>query len=390
MATVTTVTVDGKVLNASSVTIAITTGTTPVPPLPPLNTLTVGPGKMYPSIGAASLKATAGCTISVDPGTYKEVVAFTVPLSLKSSVAGTKVVVNATGIPPIQDQGALLFNQNYTITDFEIFGAAGVNSTNAASIRTNAANPVNGTIKNCNLHHSQTNVLHTGGTLTVDGSDIHHNTGDGQCHCLYMAQFNTNVPTLLTVTNSRVYHTANGNLIKSNARNTVVTNCSVGTIAVPAGTSVLRPGETGNPAWFSPAPTLPVGYEWMIYHVDAGVPCCSNGYAYDGNAFDIGQGGAFSISNCQIFSGGSSKYLLTYGFESSTNGSAGGTITGCSFYIERDPTAIGSRVANSTIAISKSTFSGAYLPTPPTSPTQLDCTDVNGVAVPGAVITLIP
>lgn len=372
----TTVTVDGKVLNATVVTVNISTvAASPV--------LTVGVGKMYPTIAAASAAATAGCTISVDPGTYKEVVAFNVPLSIKSSVPGNLVVVNATGLPPIQDQGVLLFNQDYTITDFEIFGAVGVNSTNAAAIRTNGANPVNGTIKNCNLHHCQTNVLHTGGTLSIDTSDIHHNTGDGQCHCLYMAQFGTNIPTLLTVTNSRVYHTANGNLIKSNAKVTNVTGCSVGTIAVPVGTSVNRPGQTGSPAWYTPAP---VGKEWLVYHVDAGVPCVSNGYTYDGNAFDLGQGGGFTISNCQIFSGGSSKYMLTYGYESSTNGNAGGTISGCTFYIERQPTAIGNRVPNSAIVISGSTFAGVYYP----PATQLDCTDINGVAVPGAVITLLP
>lgn len=385
------VTLDGKLVPASSVNVAITSPVTPVPPTPipptpttPTTTLTVGPGKMYPTIKAAAAAATAGCAIVVDPGTYKEVVHFpAVPLTLRSAISGQKAIVNATGLAPIMDQGALLFEADYTIDGFEVFGATGVNSTNAAGVRTNAANSIKGIIRNSNIHHCQTNILHTGGTLTVDASDVHHNTGDGQCHTLYCAQFGTNVPTQLTVTNSRIWHTANGNLIKSNAKSTTVTGCSVGTIAVAPGTSINRPGEAGNPAWYAPAPAAG---EWLIYHTDAGKPCVSNGYTYDGNAFDIGQGGAFAISNCNIFSGGSSKYMLTYGYESASNGNAGGTITSCNFYIERDPTAIGNRVPNSTIAISKCTFAGVYYP----PATQLDCTDVTGKPVPGAVITLTP
>lgn len=387
------VTLDGKIIPASSVNVAITSPPSPpvppippIPPLPPTNTLTVGPGKMYSTITAAAAAAIANTTIVVDPALYRESVHFLQPVTLKSASTTQRVQVNITGMAPMLDQGAFVFDHDYVIDGFEIWGATGVNSTNAASIRTNASNPVNGTVRNSNIHHSQTNILHTGGTFTMDSSDCHHNTGDGQCHTIYVAQFAANVPTACTITNSRVYHCANGNTVKSNAKSTTLTNCTIGTIPVPAGTSVNRPGESGNPAWFTPVPTAPAGGEWLIYHVDSGVPCVSNGYCYDAKAIDIPHGGAFAITGCAIFSGGSSGYLIGYGFEGTTNGNAGGTVTGCKFYIERTPTYIGNRVPNSTITISGSTFAGVYYP----PPTVLDTTDANGKPVPGAVITLIP
>lgn len=389
------VTLDGKIIPASSVNVAITSPPSPpvppvppIPPVPPLppGTLTVGPGKMYPTITTAAGAAPANATLVVDPGLYKESVHFTQAVTLKSASATQRVQVNVTGLAVYNDQGAFVFDHDYVIDGFEIWGATGVNSTNAACIRTNAANVVNGTVRNCNLHHSQTNVLHTGGTFTMDRSDVHHNTGDGQCHTIYVAQFSTNVPTACTITNSRIYHCANGNVVKSNAKSTTLTNCTIGTIDVPAGTSVNRPGESGNPAWFAPAPTTPAGAEWLIYHVDNGVPCVANGYPYDAKAIDIPHGGAFAISGCSIFSGGSSGYLIGYGFEGATNGNAGGTVKGCTFYIERSPTYIGNRVANSTITISGSTFAGVYYP----PPTTLDTTDAAGHPVPGAKIVLVP
>lgn len=381
-----TVTVDGKPIAATSVSVAVTTSPTP----PVGQTLFVGPGNTYTTIGAAAAAAPAGATIAVYPvAVYRESVHFLRPVTVKSALPGTKVMVDVTGLPLVLDQAAFVFEGDYTLVDFDIKGATGANSSNAAAVRNNAAIGSNGVLTNCHLHLCQTNVLHTGGTLTVTGCDIDHNTGDDQCHTLYCAAFGTVVPELLSITNSRIWHTANGNLIKSNAKRTVVSACTIGTIAVAPGTSVNRPGQSLNPAaWFAPPPLLPIGWEWLIYHVDAGVPCVSNGYTYDGKAIDIPHGGAFAIDKCQIFSGGNSKYMIGYGFEGSDNGAAGGTITNCSFYIERDPTAIGNRVPNSTIALKGCTFLGVFLPAPPLPPTQFDCTDVTGQPVPGATITM--
>jgi hypothetical protein len=344
------------------------------PPPPQATVLNVGPTRTYPTIASAAAAAPDGATILVDPtgNPYRESVEFFRPVDLRSSLPQTKVVVDVSGLRLVQDKAALLFDANYAVTDFEIHGATGVNATNAAAVR--GMPGVAGLLTRCDLHHCQTNILHTGGTLDVIDCDSHHNTGGNQEHTLYHAMFDTFIPERTTIRNSRIYHCSNGNAVKSNAKRVEIFDTMIGTVPVKAGTS-------SPAAWMTPLPAQD-GMEWLWNHTG----CTSNGYPYDGKAVDVPHAGTLVIDNCDIFTGGSSGVIIGVGYELAPgdpgNGGAG-TVTSTRFYIERDPCYMGSRAMNYVLTFAPNcTFAGVYYNGAP----PLTDTGLNGVPVPGAKV----
>lgn len=344
----------------------------PPPPAPVPAAIYVGPTRTFKTIAAAAAAAPAGATVLVDPGaSYRESVRFTRPVVLGSSDPTRKVVVDATGLALVDDKAALLFDGDYSVTDFEIFGATGNDATNGAGVR--GMPGVAGTLHRCNIHNCQTNILHTGGTLDLDGVDSHHNTGGNQEHTLYHAQFETFIPRRTTIRNSRIYHCSWGNAVKSNAKLVEIYDSYIGTLPVPKGTSVPA-------AWMTPLPLQP-NTEWLEMHAG----CVSNGYCYDGKAIDVPHAGSLKVDNCDIFTGGSSGVIIGVGYELAPNdpGNGGaGLVTNSRFYIERSPTYIGSHANGYVLTIAKTcTFAGVYYNGLPTIDTGL-----NGVPVPGAAV----
>lgn len=345
----------------------------PVPPLPPSTTLRVGPTATYKTIAAAAVAAPAGASVIVDPAgnPYHESVHFPLKVSLASSDTTKKVVVDVTGLALVNDMAALLFDGDYSVTGFEIFGATGKDATNAAGVR--GMPGVAGTLHSCNIHTCQTNILHTGGTLDLVDVDSHHNTGGNQEHTLYHAQFDTFIPLRTTIRSSRIYHCSWGNAVKSNAKSVEIHDSFIGTLPVPKGTSVPA-------SWMTPLPTAP-NTEWLQMHTG----CVSNGYCYDGKAVDIPHAGALLIDNCDIFTGGSSGVIIGVGYELAPtdpgNGGAG-MVTNTRFYIERNPTYMGSRANGYVLTFAKTcTYAGVYYSGLPTIDTS-----INGVPVPGAAV----
>ena len=76
-------------------------------------TLTVGPAKTYPTIGAAVTAAVSGDTLLIEPGTYIEAVTFTKSLTLQGNagvfnMVGTGPLINANGTPTVTIRDAHL------------------------------------------------------------------------------------------------------------------------------------------------------------------------------------------------------------------------------------------------------------------------------------------
>ncbi|MBV8168162.1 MAG: hypothetical protein JO021_15300, partial [Alphaproteobacteria bacterium] len=255
----------------------------------------------------------------------------------------------------------------------DIVGAYGFNATNAAGVRNDPGRNV--TLEDCDVHHNQANLLVTGGEIVVRRTALHHNTSDGQSHNLYYASFRGVAPGTLLVEDSRIFHSANGNNLKSNARATTVRRSYIGTIPVPAGTS-----EGGS--WLAPKPEQP-GTEWLFKHAG----CVSNGTTCDGKELDISYGGDLLVEDCHILkASNSSGFFIGYGFEGAHPGQHRVLVERCIFYKERDPCFFGNRVPGAKMTIKDSRFVGVY----DRQPTQLDTQDPRThQPVPGATIELV-
>lgn len=344
-------------------------------PPAPKESIAVGPTRAVKTIVQAARMVKPNGVIEVDGGLYKEAAAFSVPVTLRAA-PGQHVRVDATGLRLPDDKSVFLFTQPSTIDGFEIWGAKGFNSDNAAAVRNYPA--VDLTVLHCSFHHCQNGILVTGGNLTIRDSELHHNSSDAAEHNLYYAKFE-NVPLgTLLIERSSIYHAVWGNNVKSNALRTIVRDSYVGTHAVPKGTSF-------DP-WLKPPPADPK-LEWLANHNDptTGKPCATRGGTCDGKEFDISFGGELLIENCHIFKAGSAGgYFIGYGFEGSHPGARSAIVRGCTFYKEREPCYIGNRVPNARLLVERSSFVGAYNDKPVILDTKLP----NGTQVAGATIVL--
>ena len=181
----------------------------------------VGPNRSIKSV-AQAVRTPDARTVVVDPGVYRETIDIGMPVTLQAAdwQAGRQpsVVIDARGLRLPQDKAAILCRADVVIRGFDVLGATGVNAVNGAGVRNDPGRNV--TLEDCNLHHSQANLLVTSGEIVVRRTALHHNTGDGQEHNLYYASFRNVAPGTLLVEDSWIFHSANGNNLKSNARAT--------------------------------------------------------------------------------------------------------------------------------------------------------------------------
>src|SRR5260221_4282702 len=294
----------------------------------------VGPNREIKSLTQA-LRTPGARTLLIDPGIYREAIELRSAVTLQAAdwKPGAKPsVVIAVGDPAApgrglrlpEDKAAMLCRAAVTLRGLYIVGAYGFNATNAAGVRNDPGRNV--TLEDCDIHHNQANLQVTGGEIVVRRTALHHNTSAGQSHNLYYASFRGTAPGTLLVEDSRIFHSANGNNLKSNARATTVKRSYIGTIPVPAGTS------TGG-SWLEPKPEQP-GTEWLFKHAG----CVSNGTTCDGKELDISYGGDLLVEDCHILKASNSFCLfLGYGFEGAHPGQHTVLIQRTTFYKERDP-----------------------------------------------------
>ncbi len=345
----------------------------------------VGPNRQVKTLTHAA-RIPGARTVLVDPGTYREACEFRAPITLQAAdwQPGRKpsVIIDAgnrtsdrraPGIPLPEDKAVILCKADSVIRGFEIVGATGRDAINAAAVRNEPGRNV--TIEDCDFHHNQANLLVTGGEIAVRRTALHHNTSDNQQHNLYYASFKNVVPGTLLVEDCRIYHSANGNNLKSNARTTTVRRSYIGTVPVPNGTS-------SGGSWMAPRPEDPA-QEWLFRHPG----CVSDGTTCDGKELDISFGGDLLVEDCHILKASNgSGFFIGYGFEGAHPGRPTVLVQRCKFYKERDPCYFGNRVPGAHLVIRDSSFAGSY----DNQPCVLDTTDpATKRPAPGATIELI-
>ncbi len=336
----------------------------------------VGPNREIKSLSQAARIAGAH-TIRVDPGTYRDVCDIGTSVTLHAADwqpgKNPSVVIDARGLPLPQDKAVILCRADVVIRGIEIVGAAGRNAVNGAAVRNDPGRNV--TVEDCNFHHNQANLLVTGGATTVRRTALHHNTGDGQEHNLYYASFRNVAPGTLLVEDSWIFHSANGNNLKSNARATTVRRTYIGTVPVPKGTSI-------GGSWLAPPPEDPT-QEWLFKHAN----CVSDGSTCDGKELDIPFGGELLVEDCHILkAGNASGFFIGFGFEGAQPAAHSALIQRCKFYKEREPCFLGNRVPGARLEIRDSSFAGTY----DTMPCVLDTADPRTHRpIPGATIDFV-
>lgn len=310
-----TITLDGKPIALASIsgTLALTSAAAASP------ALRVGPGEL----AAAAKTAPAGATIILGPGVYREAPAFDRPVTVQSwdwtpgrpppalGAPPLTVLIDATGLALPEDKAAILFKAGGTVRGVEIVGAASTKG-NGSGIRNYPAQDV--TVEDCAIHGNEMGALFSGGVITFNRVDSHHNTGDGNCHNLYYGEAMPGGS--LVLTDSRLWHSPNGSCIKSRALKTTITRCWAGSVSVP----VAMPGLL--PKWGAMNPPPPDSTPgaprvWLGDHqgCDCGGEACASG------VIDIPDGGEVSIADSVLLSATTRQQAVyRYAFESVKNG----------------------------------------------------------------------
>ncbi len=237
-----------------------------------------------PTITAGLNACNAGDTLQVDPGTYKETLpAWQVPLHL----IGTGVTINGTGLDAslARGKGMMVPAADSIIEGFEILG---VGLQSASADLTSAIRPDVGcgylTLLNVHLHGNQCG-LGQGGfqcVMAIENSLIELNgwpatsPNAGYSHNVYVGSGS------LTLTNTQSIHPLGGHAVKSRCASFSAVGCA---FSAASATCVEMPDGTTT---------------------------------------------VFSITNCTFTKAvtDTNYGILGYCVESSTNGAAGGTITG--------------------------------------------------------------
>jgi len=157
--------------------------------------LTVGPGKMFASVGAAAGAANSGDTIRIDPITLSGANAYAVFDDSNLIVEGAgpgRTVLDATGYSLPNRKGLFTTNataSNFTVRNIEFKGAHDPNAAdkNWAGLRQQSSGL---TVTNCSFHDNDNGLLGGAGTtsdVVVEDSELFRNGyGDGQSHNMYI------------------------------------------------------------------------------------------------------------------------------------------------------------------------------------------------------------
>lgn len=196
----------------------------PVPPPQTLQTssgtvLTVGAGMEFATLNDALRASVDGDTIAVESGTYTNDFC-TINTSVHIVAVGGVVNEVAT-VPPPNDKGILLVNDDVTIQGFTFTGGSdGSPDGNVAGIRYQAGNM---TVSYCYFHDMQEGLLAAPptqgqGSITIDHSEFANcGTGDGYTHDIYVGDVGS-----FTLTNSYIHGAVVGHEVKSRAAITTI------------------------------------------------------------------------------------------------------------------------------------------------------------------------
>jgi hypothetical protein len=186
-------------------------------------TLTVGPGKTYPTVAAAVAASANGDVIQVQTGTYtNDFVTITTNVTIEA--VGGRVLEVATVPLPSQKAiwivGTAVTSPTVTIDGFDFSGAQTPFGSNGAGVLFQSGFL---TLTNSSFHNDQ-DGLRSGpiavGSVLVDHCEFFNNgINDGLTHDVYVGI----IPNF-TIQNSYVHDALGGHLIKSRALNTTVIN----------------------------------------------------------------------------------------------------------------------------------------------------------------------
>jgi hypothetical protein len=313
-----------------------TTTTAPVPPQPiPLPTTTPAAVPATGPLNQIVATMTAGQTMSVPAGTYKEVVALKVTGTLKGAGPGQSII-DGTGLRPVNLKGVVLVTSTAsgaTIDGFTIKGGAisTADGQNGAAVRQDVTN-TDFTLRNCEICNNQDGVLTFPGAITIDACDFHDNGApDSQEHNLYVGSGAT-----LTVTASKFHAAWYGNEFKTRAKVTNIDGCTFDSGPIP---NVAGAGGNGRCIDCSDGGALTVTNSTFIKR--AGSPNhVFVGYAPESSS----QGGQALLKSCTFDSSG----LASGGIIQNHSTTLAMTIDSPT-YVGKDPSIVGNVTVTGTI-----------------------------------------
>jgi len=186
----------------------------------PARLLTVGPGKMYPTVLAAAAAVQAGDVIEIDAGQYDDNIVVWRANNITLRGVGGKAHMHATKLIPYSgtdlENGKGIWvtvGSNIKVENVE-FSNAAVDDKNGAGIRAEGANL---TVCNSYFHDNENGILGGFGTVLIEYSEFAFNGGCvptfGCSHNLYIA----NIDKLVFQYNYS-HHANIGHLLKSRAK----------------------------------------------------------------------------------------------------------------------------------------------------------------------------
>jgi hypothetical protein len=204
-------------MRASAVLLALLLPAAPAP----ARTLAVGPGAPYPTLAAAAAAAREGDVVAIGPG---DVAGCAIWRANRLTIAGAGMEATRIRGPACAGKGLFVTTgHDITVRDLALIGAA-VPDHNGAGIRAEGANL---TVERVRFEEDENGILTTSdpsATLTVRDSVF---LRDGACigacaHAIYAGHI-----ARLVVERTRFSETRRGHHIKSRARATDITDCTI-------------------------------------------------------------------------------------------------------------------------------------------------------------------
>jgi len=181
-------------------------------------TLHIGPSRSIKSFREAASLARDGDLVLVDPGEYRGDVAVWPQSGLAIRANGGRVLLVANGASA-EDKGTFVFRGADALVENIGFTGARSRDRNGAGIRLDVGSRL--TVNRCRFEDNENGIL----TSNDPASELHvfdsefarNGAGDGQSHNLYVGAIDK-----LTVTGCYLTHSKVGHLLKSRARESVV------------------------------------------------------------------------------------------------------------------------------------------------------------------------
>jgi hypothetical protein len=277
-------------------------------------TLTVGPGKQYATIAAATAAAKAGDTVQVQAGTYTNDFAAIKTAITLTAVGGQVTMLSTSGATPTA--ALLTVGADATINGFTFSGMRNSAGTGAGILVTAG----NVTVQNSLFQNNQDGLLATANAataVTIQGSEFSRNGNDDG----FSGNVNVGAIKALTITGSYIHDAQGGDEVKSLAAATTVTGtriednaaASLYAVETPNGGAVTLAGNTiEKGANSTVAASL---------HFGGGTLAAGSSFSASGNTIVSDKPGAILLWN-QTTTAASLGSNVTYGFGTIASGPA--------------------------------------------------------------------